>query len=858
LKLRESTLERNTARGGGILPAPGRGGGVASSGPLVIDASTFSENLASGGLSGMSSNNLAPAAEGAGGAVYALSASVLATNSTFASNRVIGSSQCSFLCPTNGIPSGDGRGGALAFVSNSAVLVNLTLAFNRAEPGALGDTNTGGAFGGAIANLGSTLTLRNSIVASNAPLNIFGPFGDAGFNLSSDHSFLLTGTGSRTNTDPRLGPLTTNGGPTHTMALLPGSPARDVIPANSVPRVDQRGEQRPIGPGGDVGAFEFVPTVPEFVLSPTSADVRVGTNIAFQANASGATPLGYFWLKDGTPIPNTTNATLILSNVQTNDAGNYATVATNSFGAVTSAVATLTVDARPLIRVQPADATVPPSGQANFSVAADGPSLAYSWLHNDMLLPGETNAMLTVTNAQPGAQGQYQVIVTNFAGAATSRVATLTFNALALSIIVPPQNVSANEGQPARFTVVVSGIGPFTYQWFFGSNVVADTTDPAPTNELFFASVASTNAGTYRVVVTNAYNALTSAPATLTIDTPPVFTLQPTGGVARLGSNFTFQVLAAGRAPIAYFWLKNGLLLPDATGSTLFLANVQETNAGAYAAIATNTLGAVTSLVATLTLDLTPLIVSEPGDVRVAPGANTNFVVSADGSDLTYTWLQNNQLVAGATNAVLSITNAAPSDRGTYQVIITNLFGAATSRLASLTFDTNALVIVTQPTNVLVQMGQTATFTVVVAGVTPFAYQWLFGGTGLVDETNSTLAIPNVTDTNAGSYRVVITNAYLAVTSALATLTIDTNAVPAPLLVSPTLTLFLRGETLVITCEGTPGKTYRLLSSETLTTDAAAWNVEATEEMPASGTVTWTLLVRPNGLASHFYRAASP
>jgi len=516
LLARNSTLERNVAEGGSASGSA-FGGAVASLGAFTLDASTLSENLAQGSDTLSTDTNAVAPGEGSGGAIYVTGGSLVATNSTLAFNRAAGGSGAAA-----NSPRGDGRGGALTLVSNSAALVNLTLALNRAEAGASGDTNTGGAFGGGLANLGGTLTLRNSIVASNTPASFFGGLTDGGYNLSSDDSFAFTAIGSFPNTNALLGPLTTNGGPTRTMALLSGSPARNAIPTNlfNVPSVDQRGERRPVGPGSDIGAFEFVPTVPEVSISPTNANVRAGNNATFQASADGAAPLSFAWLKDGVLVVNATNTSLVLANVQTSDTGNYAVIVTNSFGAITSAVATLTVDARPLILVQPGDATVSPNGRTNFIVIADGPSLTYAWLHDDALLPGETNNVLTITNAQPGAQGRYQVIVTNSVAAVTSRVATLTFDALALSIIAPPQSVTATEGQSASLTVGVSGIGPFTYQWLFGANVVAETNSLSPTNELLFSSAASTNAGTYRVVVTNAYNALTSAPVQLMVVAP--------------------------------------------------------------------------------------------------------------------------------------------------------------------------------------------------------------------------------------------------------------------------------------------------------------------------------------------------
>lgn len=93
----------------------------------------------------------------------------------------------------------------------------------------------------------SSLRLRNSVLAKddNCASNGQNVFSD-GFNLATDGSCInLTAAGDRQNTDPLLGPLAGNGGPTETFALLPGSPAID---AGSCPGTtqDQRGAPRPI------------------------------------------------------------------------------------------------------------------------------------------------------------------------------------------------------------------------------------------------------------------------------------------------------------------------------------------------------------------------------------------------------------------------------------------------------------------------------------------------------------------------------------------------------------------------------------------------------------------------------------
>jgi predicted outer membrane repeat protein len=130
--------------------------------------------------------------------------------------------------------------------------------------------------GGGICNDGSaTAEIGDTILnagATGGTLDTTGPlFISDGYNLSSDlGGSFLTATGDQINTDPKLGPLQNNGGPTWTHALLPGSPAIDKGKTNAIPALarstDQRGLARPVdnpylanapgGDGSDIGAFE--------------------------------------------------------------------------------------------------------------------------------------------------------------------------------------------------------------------------------------------------------------------------------------------------------------------------------------------------------------------------------------------------------------------------------------------------------------------------------------------------------------------------------------------------------------------------------------------------------------------------
>lgn len=525
LRLQECIFEQNTACGGdGIKSGAGFGGAVASTGSLIMNACTLNENLALGGNGSEWGVTNAPGAVGAGGAIHAAGGFFSATNSTLAFNRATGGSGAN-LTVTNVGPRGDGRGGALSLISNATTLVHLTLAFNQAAAGSAGDTNSGSASGGGIASDNGTVTLRGTLFATNTPANVVGAFTDLGYNLSSDTNGGFNGTGSRTNLDPILGPLSNYGGFTRTMVTRFGSPARDVVPSG-FPPVDQRGVSRPQPAFGsaDIGAYESdgEQDPPSFVTLPFGGNPRYGSSFTLLAQAQGGQPISYYWLKNGNLLADATNAAVAFTNIQPADAGDYVVVATNAFGVTTGTVAYLTVNSTPLLLSQPSNSIVSPGGTVAFTVGVDGPLLNYRWFHNTGLLADATNATLAISNATAGAQGNYQVIVTNFAGAVTSVLATLTFDAHALEILDQPDGITVTEGENASFSLLVSGIPPFYYQWRYQNAPLANGTN----SSLTLAGVSPTNAGYYTVIVTNAYLSLTSAPALLSVVSLPILSIR--------------------------------------------------------------------------------------------------------------------------------------------------------------------------------------------------------------------------------------------------------------------------------------------------------------------------------------------
>ena len=130
--------------------------------------------------------------------------------------------------------------------------------------------------------------------------------------------------------------------------------------------------------------------------------------------------------------------------------------------------------------------------------------------------------------------------------------------------LVGPVSQTVAVGSNALLNVSASGTPPFQYQWFFNEGLLAGATNFS----LSLTNVQLTNAGLHRVMVMNSFGSTNSTNAVLTVLTPVSITSQPQGGAVVVGSNFTFNVSAAGDAPV-YQWRKNGANISGATNASL-------------------------------------------------------------------------------------------------------------------------------------------------------------------------------------------------------------------------------------------------------------------------------------------------
>ena len=278
---------------------------------------------------------------------------------------------------------------------------------------------------------------------------------------------------------------------------------------------------------GSYGKCPPAPAPPVITSQPADQTVYVHDTVTFTVAVSGSRPLSCQWSFNGTNIPDATNSFLTLTDVQTNQTGNYAVFVSNAYGSVLSSNAVLTVLAiPPIIITQPTDQTVYAGGTATFTVEAGGTlPLSYQWSLNGTNLPGATDPTLTLTNVQTNQAGNYAVLVSNPYGSILSSNALLTVLAIPPIIITQPANQTVFVGGIARFSVVATGPLPLTYQWSFNGTNISGATNTS----LILTNVQLSQAGYYTVLVSNPFGSILSSNAWLTVNVPPPCTPMPSG-----------------------------------------------------------------------------------------------------------------------------------------------------------------------------------------------------------------------------------------------------------------------------------------------------------------------------------------
>lgn len=417
----------------------------------------------------------------------------------------------------------------------------------------------------------------------------------------------------------------------------------------------------------------------------------------------------------------------------------------------------------------------------------NGPGSAPGWYVDDIRIINQ--AVVDMRSALHNASG----VLISYSD--TTTIIVEQASCIDVSIAAQPDNANVCAGSNAVFTVSVNGTQP-EIQWQVstdGGATWAPLGGQTSTTLTLNAVTGGMNNNQYRVVVNNACpSSATSQAAILTVGTPAAITAQPAAVTVCSGEGASFSVTTTGTG-VTYQWQQStdgGSTWSDISGATSSTHNINNVatsdNGNRYRVLVTGCAGVITSNAATLTVNETVSITTQPASVNVCSGGDGVFNVVAIGSSPTYQWQVSTDggatwtNVPGATADGLTINNVTTAQHNNqYRVLINNICGTpVTSTSATLTVS-EAAAITGEPVAQTICAGDNTTFSVTATG-SANTYQWQVstdGGTTWSDVSGATSTSLNLnavsTSFNGNRYRVVVTSCAGALNSSAVTLTVN-------------------------------------------------------------------------------------
>ena len=585
----------------------------------------------------------------------------------------------------------------------------------------------------------------------------------------------------------------------------------------------------------------WLTNAPAIITDIQDQTVGSGSDVVFKVAASGANPLAFQWTVNGVDLMDNEYVTGVQSNQLTireaglSQAGDYRVIITNTFGAITSSLATLSVSDSmpPLLLANPNSQTIPFGSNLLLTVVAGGTHpLSYQWLFNgsafsdDSRINGSTSNILSIQNLSYGDAGAYQVLVSNSFGVTTSSLATVTVPII--NCANAPENL----------------IG-----WWQGEN---NSNDSASTNHgimvggLDYADGRVGRGFHFTARDDSQYVQIPSSPeleitgpltieAWFKLDEMPEFRLEIASKVYNVG--YFLRLEDDNRLNFEVFGQNQGA---GVRSTTVFSTGVWYHVAGTFdgtnlSAYVNGALQQTIYAPINLESDSTPLTIgggpggfslgapcvidevsiynralspeeiygiftagmagkcggiaisSDPHDQTIPQGDPVSISATISGRlPVSYQWLfnganlVNDARINGSTSNVLSISDAMLSDAGAYQLVASNAFGVVTSAVATITVSEGI------PPFILSNLhdhtnfaGDNISWMVNAGGSGRLRYQWYFANTLMEDDgrisgsQTESISILGSQTTDSGQYYVVVSNAFGSVTSTISTITIE-------------------------------------------------------------------------------------
>ncbi|MCJ8749980.1 hypothetical protein PDJAM_G00193750 [Pangasius djambal] len=460
---------------------------------------------------------------------------------------------------------------------------------------------------------------------------------------------------------------------------------------------------------GQARTFLDVSEPPPVITVPFNVTASPGSTALLTCVVASTVRFNLTWQRGGVDVRLgthsrlTSNLSLEIQRVTTDDAGWYSCVAANE-GGVSASHVYLSVQSRPIVTVNPQNQTFSTGDEVRLRCSAKGyPTPTVVWTHNDMFITGSSrhkmipDGTLVIRNTLQKDAGVYGCLASNVAGT-DSKTALLSYIE-SPQVMVPKSRLLVGLGQTAVMECTVTGIPQPEVLWYKGDKQVKMSMfvrmDP---NEgtLSIQQIEAADAGDYICVAVNLAGTA-QAKIRLDVGSTPQFTRQPSNVAADIGSNVTLSCHAQGHPEPRITWRRedNAALFSRRHGHSsvtqkrdgeLQITNLWVEDGTTYVCEAQNQFGKIQAKVrVTVTGLVTPVIALSPAEVSVIEEQQVTLpCVLLAGNPLPVRhWLHDNTLLTSGPyvsirrDGSLHIERVSVQDEGQYTCVAENVAGAS-------------------------------------------------------------------------------------------------------------------------------------------------------------------------------------
>ncbi|MBR3556155.1 MAG: immunoglobulin domain-containing protein [Oscillospiraceae bacterium] len=545
------------------------------------------------------------------------------------------------------------------------------------------------------------------------------------------------------------------------------------------------------------------------LTQPKNYSGAAGSTASFSVVASGDELTYQWWVKDpGASSFSKSSVKTSKYSVTLKDANSgrqlYCVITDAHGNTATTKTVTMTIGTPLTITTQPKNYVGASGSTASFSVVASGDELTYQWWLKN---PGGSsfskssvkiaNYSATLTESNSGRQ-LYCVVTDKYGSSVTTDTVTMTLST-PLAITAQPMDYTGTTGSTASFSIVAEGDG-LSYQWWVKNPGASSFTKSSIKKATYTVTLTADNSGRelYCVVKDERGNTVTTDTVVMVVAKPLRITTQPVDYVGAANSTASFTVKAEGNY-LSYQWYVkdpgSGSFTKSSVKTNKYSVTLKTANSGRqlYCVVSDRFGGVVVSDTVTMTIATKPTITTQPTNVSVAVGGTATFKVTATGAT-SYQWYYRKSAsdswtavsAASGKTSTYKLTTEARHNGYQYRCLVKNSAGSVYTNTVTLTVSSSKPTITSQPSNVSVAVGGTATFKVTATGAT--SYQWYYRtsstGTWTAVAASSgktaSYSLTTAAKHNGYQYRCKVTNSVGSVYSNTVTLTVKPKITTQP------------------------------------------------------------------------------